>query len=148
MRGANATAGISYFARALAHELGEGRERSRRDAVVDHQTGRIVGDRGDRREILDDVERTRLVLNAVDRLRERDDDADGGAVGRSAPEHAHADRARGAALIFDDNRLAQPFAQLLRDQPRGNVTRCTGRAGYDDADRARWKLLRVRGERQ
>ena len=69
MRGANATAGISYFARALAHELGEGRERSRRDAVVDHQTGRIVGDRGDRREILDDVERTRLVLNAVDRLR-------------------------------------------------------------------------------
>src|SRR5262249_12487218 len=94
MRGADAAAGIGYFARVLAHEIDKCRERSRRDARVDHQARRVVGDRGDRREVLDDVERGLLILNAVDRLRERNDDADGGAVGRRAPEHAHADCAR------------------------------------------------------
>src|SRR4029077_6559349 len=61
MRGADAGGGVGYFARTLAREIDECSERSRRDAGVDDQARRVVGDRRDRREVLDDVERGLLV---------------------------------------------------------------------------------------
>ena len=84
MRGADAGAGIGYFARSPAHQIDERRKRGRRDPGIDHQACRVVGDRRDWGEILDDVERRRLVLDEINGLRERDDDPDGGAIGRGA----------------------------------------------------------------
>jgi hypothetical protein len=91
MRGADAGAGIGYFARSTAHQIDERGERSRRDPGIDHQARRVVGDRRDRGEILDDVERRFFVLDEIDGLRERDDDADGRTIGRGALQHGHAD---------------------------------------------------------
>jgi len=144
----DAGGGIGYFSRPLAREIDECGERSRRDAGIDDQAGRVIRDRRNRREVLDDVERGLLVLNEVDRVCERDCDADGGSVGRRALEHIHADGTGRTHLILDDNGLAQAFAQFRCDQPRADIARTAGRIRHDDTDRARWKLLRLARERQ
>ncbi|MNV90302.1 hypothetical protein D3C71_1846760 [compost metagenome] len=43
------------------------------------------------------------------------------------------DRPIRARLVFDDHRMAQLLAQLLRQRARNEVHRAAGREGHDDA---------------
>jgi hypothetical protein len=70
MRGADAGAGVGDVTRPPPYQIDELRERSGRDLRIDHQASRVVGDRGDRREIGDKVERSLLVLDQVNSLRQ------------------------------------------------------------------------------
>ena len=71
MRSSDAGGAIRDLAWATAQQSDELRKGSGRDPRMHEQPGRIVGDRNGRGEIVDQVERTGFVLNAIDRLRAR-----------------------------------------------------------------------------
>src|SRR5262249_32739946 len=98
MRRAEARGGVSEFAWLLAYLLDELRHGPCGNLRIDEQACRVVGNRGNRRKIPGDVEGRGLVLNAVNGLRERDDDADGIAIGLRALDHGHPDSTRGTRL--------------------------------------------------
>ena len=58
------------------------------------------------------------------------------AVRRGARDDAGADRAAGAAAVFDDHRLAEGLAELLVDHARGEIGAAARRETGDDGDRA------------
>ena len=49
-----------------------------------------------------------------------------------------------ARLVFDDERLAHPLAELLRDDSNRDVGRAANREGNDDDDRLGWIRLCAR----
>ncbi|KAG0763917.1 hypothetical protein G6F22_018329 [Rhizopus arrhizus] len=59
----------------------------------------------------------------------------GVAIGLGARHRLRADDACGARAVFHDDLLPQPGAQLVRDQPRGDVGGAAGRGRNDKGDR-------------
>ena len=75
-------------------------------------------------------------------------DVDRVAVGRGAREAADADRAAGAADILDNHRLAERSAHLVGHDARGDVGRSARRERHDQRDRARGKIVGMRGRKK
>ena len=55
--------------------------------------------------------------------------------------HRGADIGAGAAAVLDDDLLADPLRQRLRDQARNDVEGAPGRHGNDQMDRPRRIIL-------
>jgi hypothetical protein len=98
---------------------------------------RRIGDERHRLEIPDDVIWQALGC-AVDDMRLHMPEAERVAIGCRAGDTSNADRAAGAAHIFNDDRLAEESSHRLgQDAPQG-VRRAARRIRHDHRDRARW----------
>src|SRR5262245_17178040 len=66
-------------------------------------------------------------------------DGDRVAIGRSLGDARHADRATGAADIFNNHSLTERTAHRFSNQARNRVGGAAGRCRDDERDRPRWK---------
>ena len=69
-------------------------------------------------------------------------DGDRVAIGRGLRDARHADRATGAADIFDDHGLTERAAHRFSDQARDRISRAAGCRRDDERDRPCRKALR------
>ena len=91
---------------------------------------------GDRHDVADEIERKLLVERRVDRVGRADDEQR--VTVRWCPHDGFgADVAAGPRPVVDDELLAQPFREPLRDEARGDVGRTAGGKADDDAHRPR-----------
>ena len=116
----------------------------RRERRINDQGERRRGDQAHRREILQ-----RLVGRLLQVRHDRERSARGGeqrvAIGRALHHGVGADRAAGAGLVVDDERLAERVLQLLRDHARRDVGGLARRPGHDHFHRVVRIRLRKRG---
>ena len=108
---------------------------------------RRARDASDGHDIANEVEVQLGIKRGVDRIR-RIDQQNGVAVGRGVHDRFGADVVSGSGLVLDDELLAEPLRQPLRDHARGDVGAAAGREWHDDAHRTRWIGLRHRDARQ
>jgi len=126
------------------------RQRLDAETIFHHQdqrSGRHLGDRGEIREIEWIVRMQRLGDQRAGRNKEQRV-----AVGRRIRELAQGRDEIAAGLVFDEDRRAEIFAHLLRDQTRHDIGRAAGGEPDEDADRPAGKVLtgkvlRLRGLR-
>jgi hypothetical protein len=113
-------------------KIGQGLERR---ILPHHQHHRLLGNRRDRTEILQRIERHLRVQGRIDRQVRRLPHADGVAVRRRLGHHIQPDVAAGAGLVVHDHRPSQQGGELLGDQARSGVGATAGRERHDEADR-------------
>ena len=117
----------------IGDQFGDGFDRQ----IVVHRQHIKTRDRGDDAvEILDRIERQRAVKpghvsHAAVIEQERV------TVRRRFRDFVHADAAAGAAAIIDHDRLAEPLAERIGNQPRDRIDGATRRERHDQADRMR-----------
>jgi hypothetical protein len=112
-------------------------QRSYGNGWIDREHHLRVDQRGDRRQVLQRVERhLRVEVRADDDLRVGAQEQ-GVAVGRRARSGFHRHVAVGAGAVVDHDRLAERLAQLRREDARERVGRPAGRVGDQQPDRAR-----------
>ena len=143
---ADAGGGILQLARLLLGQSDELLHRLGRQVGVDHRHDRGGGENRDRRESLDRVVGQR-VHPRIDRDRDRDDEQRV-AVLRRARHQLARDRAACPGLVFDDELLAQPLAQLRRDQTGDDVVDTARRERNEDPYRLGGVVLRRDRRRQ
>ena len=108
----------------LAHPVDDLGHVLRRDAGSRHECHRHVGDAAEMIEVVDHVVLQGRIKRGRSRVRDVPD-RDDVSVGRRGRHPRHADRAAGAADIFDDNGLPERAAHGFRDQPRDRIGRAT-----------------------
>ena len=113
------------------HEFGDGLRRHRR---VRRQHERDFRQHRDRREILDRVERHRLVEADIDRQRAGRAQSDRVAVGRRLGDEVEPDIAARTRPVVDDEGLAELVAQPHRHRAGHQVGAAAGRKADDEAD--------------
>ena len=100
-----------------------------------------------------DVRQRHRIVGHLAQMRPGGERADAGqrqgvAVGRRVRHRLDADDAAGAALVLDDDGLAELLRQRLHQEPRRQVDAAAGREGHDDLDRTAGKILCCGGTRR
>ena len=110
------------FLEGLGRHLGRERDHLRR-----------VADRRDRHQILQRVERHRLLDEGIDDEIAVEREAERGAVGRGLGDRIHAERAGRAGAVLDHRLLAGGAGDVLGQEPRAEVADAAGGEAGDDA---------------
>ncbi|MNV61596.1 hypothetical protein D3C71_1541090 [compost metagenome] len=115
------------------------------DVGADHQHVRHRGQQRDGREVLDRVVRNARIQRRVDAMRAGGGQQQRVAVRRGRGHLLGGDGAVGAALVLDDDALAQRLARFRRDRARQDVRRAARRVRHDQRDGFGRIGLRLRG---
>ena len=124
----------------IGDEFGDG---LRRHVLVDRHHVRHAIERGDRRDVADEVELQVGVERGVDVVR-RVDQQHGVAVGLGIDHRLGGDVVAGAGLVLDHELLAELLRQPLADQPRDDVGGAARRIADHPLHRSR-RIIRRRG---
>ena len=160
--GRTAGAGRAHDDRArmrlgVGDKFGNGLCRKRRVHLHDHRT---AGEYSDRRHVAGEVEIEVGIKRHVDGIRHAREQQRV-TIRRGMHDLVGGQVAAGARPIFNDEGLAEPRRQLLRDQPRQNVADAAGSVADDNghrprriiglrhgARRQRWRGGRAQGQLQ
>ena len=110
-------------------------QRLRRHAGIDRDHLRRLADRRDRQQILERVERKRLLHERIDHELPGEHDAERVAVRRRLGDRLRRDRAGGGGAVLDHDRLAGLARDVIAEQPRAEVGDAAGGEADDQADR-------------
>ena len=89
---------------------------------------------GNRRDVAQEIVIEMPVHAGIGRIRCRDHEQRV-TVGRGLHDRLGGDVGIGAGTVVDDELLAEPLRQPLRDQPRGGIGRSAGRIADENAHR-------------
>jgi hypothetical protein len=110
---------------------------------IDDQHDRHRGNHRHRSKGFSGIEWQLLVEGAVDGQRRRRGQQQGVAIGLRARDRLGADIAAGPATVLDQEILAVPLGQLLRDDTGDDVVGAAGRERHDDLDGPGGIILRT-----